>query len=269
MSKAAGTITNGALRILYLEDQHNDVELVRGWLEDEGIHCEITHVQTGPEFRAALEKGSMDLILSDYHLPAFDGLKALALARQKSPDVPFILFSGTIGEEVAVESLKLGASDYVLKQRPKRLISAIHQALKAARERAKHRLAETKLREQAALLDKAQDAIMVRDLQDCLVYWNKSAERVYGWTAAEAIGKNADQLLFKDASAKIVEAKQEVLERGEWSGELHQVNKDGKPIVVESRRTLVRDSAGQPRSILVINTDITEKRRLEAQFLRA
>lgn len=134
---------------------------------------------------------------------------------------------------------------------------------------AERRHAEEKIREQAALLDKAQDAIMVRDLEGRVIYWNKSAERVYGWTAGEAIGQNADQLLFKDESPQRHPTRQQLLERGEWVGELRQVTKDGKPMTVESRWTLVRDSAGQPKWALVINTDITEKKKLEAQFLRA
>jgi PAS domain S-box-containing protein len=140
-------------------------------------------------------------------------------------------------------------------------------ALKAEIVERKH--AEEKIQDQAALLDKAQDAIMVRDLEHRLIYWNKSAERVYGWTAAEAIGENADQLLLKHESPQILTARQQVLQRGEWVGELEQVTKDGKPITVESRWTLVRDSIGNPKSKLVINTDITEKKKLEAQFLRA
>ncbi len=129
--------------------------------------------------------------------------------------------------------------------------------------------AEERIREQAALLDKAQDAIMVRDLNAQLIYWNKSAERLYGWAANEALGQNADKLLFKADSPQLLLATQQVLQRGEWMGEMPQVTKAGKSIIVESRWTLVRDSVGQPKAKLIINTDITEKKKLEAQFLRA
>lgn len=128
---------------------------------------------------------------------------------------------------------------------------------------------ETQIREQAALLDKAQDAIIVRDLEHRLIYWNKGAERLYGWTAEETIGKNANELLYKEESPGLIEAQKNIMEKGEWMGELHQVTKDGKDIDVESRWTLVRDNRGKPKSILIINTDITEKKKLEAQFLRA
>lgn len=129
--------------------------------------------------------------------------------------------------------------------------------------------AEEQIREQAALLDQAQDAILVRDLDQNILFWNKGAEHLYGWTSEEAVGKNAAELMYKERSAQFDAARQAVLKKGEWKGELHQVRRDGTEIFVESRWTLVRDESGNPTSILVINTDITEKKRMEAQFLRA
>ena len=129
--------------------------------------------------------------------------------------------------------------------------------------------AEDQIREQAALLDQAQDAILVRDLDQNILFWNKGAEKIYGWSAAEAIGRNAEEMLFKERSAQFDAARKTIIQEGEWKGEMHQTRRDGADIVVESRWTLVRDEKGQPKSILVINTDITEKKRMEAQFLRA
>ena len=129
--------------------------------------------------------------------------------------------------------------------------------------------AEEQIREQAALLDQAQDAILVRDLDQNIFFWNKGAEKLYGWSAEEAVGKNAEQLLFKDHSAQFDAAREAIIENGEWKGELHQTRRDGTDIIVEGRWTLVRDEQGQPKSILIINTDITEKKRMESQFLRA
>jgi two-component system cell cycle sensor histidine kinase/response regulator CckA len=131
------------------------------------------------------------------------------------------------------------------------------------------KLGEERIREQAALLDQAQDAILVRDLDHNILFWNKGAERIYGWTAAEAAGKNAADLLLKEPSDQFESARQAVIEKGEWSGEMRQIRRDGTAIIVESRWTLVRDDQRAPTSILVINTDITEKKRMEAQFLRA
>jgi two-component system cell cycle sensor histidine kinase/response regulator CckA len=128
---------------------------------------------------------------------------------------------------------------------------------------------EERIREQAALLDQAQDAILVRDLEHNILFWNKGAERIYGWTAEEAVGKNAVALLLREPSAQFEVARQTVIEKGEWNGEIRQSRRDGAEIIVESRWTLVRDDQGAPTSILVINTDITEKKGMEAQFLRA
>ena len=129
--------------------------------------------------------------------------------------------------------------------------------------------AEEQIREQASLLDKAQDAIGVRDIKHRLIYWNKGAQHLYGWMAEEVMGKNADELLYKEESPLLIEAKKSVIEKGEWIGELPQIRKDGKEIIVESRWSLIHDNEGKPKSILIISTDITEKKKLESQLLRA
>ena len=106
---------NSPLRILYLEDDPGDAELVRETLAVEDIPCQLTRVETEADFITSLRAGGFDLIFADYTLPSFDGLSALKIARQHSPGVPFIFVSGTLGEEVAIEALKVGATDYVFK----------------------------------------------------------------------------------------------------------------------------------------------------------
>lgn len=128
--------------------------------------------------------------------------------------------------------------------------------------------ANTMLREQASLLDMAQDAIIVRDLDHRILYWNRSAERLYGWTAEEVRGRSVDELLYTDAQA-FRNATEIVKEKGEWVGEIDQYTKSGRTLTVEGHWSLVRDDQGNPRSVLAINTNITEKKLLEAQFLRA
>ncbi|MDQ2855171.1 MAG: PAS domain S-box protein [Acidobacteriota bacterium] len=129
--------------------------------------------------------------------------------------------------------------------------------------------AEERIREQAELLDHAQDAILVRDLNDTILYWNKSAERLYGWSASEAIGRNALELMFKYVPLEYAEAQNQLTETGEWRGDMQQVTKDGREIIVDGRWTLVLDENGEPNRKLVVNTDITEKRGLQTELQRA
>jgi PAS domain S-box-containing protein len=130
--------------------------------------------------------------------------------------------------------------------------------------------AEEKIREQAALLQKAHDAIIVCDFDRRITFWNQGAEELYGWRPVEATGQVIDQLLFRgNPPRQIEEMTRSLNERDEWAGELQQLTKDGKPLIVRARTTLVRDDNGGPKSMLIINTDITEHKQLEEQFLRA
>lgn len=128
---------------------------------------------------------------------------------------------------------------------------------------------EQKVREQAALLDITTDAILVQDLQDRILLWNKGAEQIYGWSVEEVTDQNALCILNPETMPQLKDIQKTVVEKGKWQGELHQVTKDGKTIIVESRWTLVYDGEENPKSILIVNTDITERKQLESQFLRA
>lgn len=510
------------LRILYLEDSPDDVDMTKAALRSQGLSVDLVIANKQAEFEALLQKNDYDLILSDFTLPSSDGIAALKLAQENRPETPFIFLSGTIGEERAVEAMKTGATDYVLKDHISRLGGVIQRALREAKERKERRLAEEglrasekryrtlvetmdegfcvlellfdadgkvydyrfveinpafvkhtglqqalgktirelvpnydehwyeifakvdetgeairlqsptdamqrffdvfafrigeegshrvgalfqdmterrrmelelrkseqrltnlidiaidaiisvnederieifnkgaeaifgyrpeeaigqpldlilprcfaddpvqhihngirenarlvngrleifgrrkdgskfpaeasvskqmvegrlvftvilrdvtqqkqaaeKLREQASLLDKAQDAILVRDIQHRILYWNRSAERIYGWSGEEAVGKSASILSTTDPEM-LQRAFSAVLEKGEWSGELQRVTKGGRLVVVEAHWTLVRDSQEQPKSILDISTDITNRKKAEQQMLRA
>ena len=130
------------LRILHLEDDANDSALVQETLEAGGFHCELTRVDTQPAFCASLDRGGFDLIFADKTLPSFDGLSALQLATERSPEVPFIFVSGTLDEEVGIESLKVGATDYIFKTRMSRIVPSVRRALREAEDRARRVEAE-------------------------------------------------------------------------------------------------------------------------------
>lgn len=379
-----------SLRVLHLEDSEPDAELVAARLADEYPDCAVQHASSRQQFEDALQQDAFDLIISDYTLHGYDGLSALQLAQSRCPKKPFIFLSGTIGEERAIEALKRGATDYVIKDRPSRLIPAIRQALARADEdfrhrqteeelqanrersrqitenvddlilmldlsgrtvycnpaytatvgrpsgnhdlfrdvhpmdepavrelfrntirtgatlRAEYRLvrpdrsvrhveaqnsvmrdasgltsqvlvvardvtdrraADERIRHQSDLLNRAQDAIVVRDMEDRITYWNQSAARIYDWSAEQAEGHEATELWHED-HAQVEIARHATLFYGEWTGEMRQRSRSGADLIMQSRWSLVQGKDGGAAGFLVINTDIAEKKRLEAQFLR-
>ncbi|MFI5251125.1 MAG: PAS domain S-box protein [Bacteroidota bacterium] len=514
------------LHILLLEDNQTDAEFIERELRRGSIHAQVLRVNTKNTFIKALDDFKPDLILADYNLPAFDGLSALKVSKQRSPDVPFIIVSGFLGEELAVDIVKNGATDYILKDRLSRLVPSVTRAIKESDERSQRKRVEEQLRqseeqyrllfegnpepmwvydldtyhflavnesavkhygftyteflsmtimdihpeseialfknyhekiiktslsrgigraglwrhkkkdnsglfveitwnsipfmgkqgvlvlandvterkiaedalqeserklrqiidlvphfifvkssdghyllvnkavadaygttisdllnktdfdfnlshseaskwreddllvinnketryieeqpftdfngnkrilysikipftitgsstpavlgmaiditeqkkseekilEQAALLDIATDAIIVSDTNDTILFWNTGAETMYGWKKEEALGQHVSDLLFKHNSAQFEEAKTAILKDQKWSGEIHQITKSEKNIIVQSRWTVVYGENGKIKSFLILNTDITEKKKFEAQFLRA
>jgi two-component system, cell cycle sensor histidine kinase and response regulator CckA len=257
------------LKVLHLEDNPADTDLVRATLAREHVDCNIDRVMTKDAFETALRSKSYDIIVSDFSLPGFDGLTALSIAQSLKPEIPFIFLSGTIGEERAVESLKQGAADYVVKDRMQRLASAITRARNDAAQRQQRLDDEEQIRRQAELLNQAKDAIFIHNAREEITYWNKSAERIYGWTAGEVVGKTVSRILYPSDSGISEEIRKAILEKGEWTGELTHLTKAGKEIVVSNHRTLLRDASGLPIGDLNINSDITEKKELEAQVLRS
>lgn len=509
------------MKFLHLEDNPVDAALVRELLSNEWPHCTIDIAYTRPEFLAQLARGGHDLILSDFTLVSFTGLEALEIARTRVPDTPFVFFTGTLGEDRAIDTVHHGASDYVLKDHMKRLPTAIRRALREATERrqrhaieaANHRLldifantpdlvamttqtgqvlymnraglrllglpdhadlahctirdfhppevaefilnqatseairdntwtgetvllaqggrqipvsqvliahknadgsvgylstiirdltaqrrheaavresnerfelvaratndtiwdwniptnelwwsesyetlfghvralaapdltswtnyihpddrervlrsihdaiehgpdawkeeyrfrradgsyaevldrghvmrdpmgkprrmigsmlditerkqSERRVRELIELLDKAPDGIVVSELDGCVTFWNRGAERLTGWTSADALGRRIEELFGPEARAKIVAARSVLEEKGEWRGELRLHNRKGEPVTVEFSASVIRDDQGRPRARLSIVTDITERKELEDRFLRA
>lgn len=431
------------LRILLLEDNPLDAELIEETLHEDGVECEIRCVDTREEFLAALDSDRFRLVCADYSLPGFNGMAALALTRERHPDLPFILVSGRMGEEFAIEALKGGATDYVLKNNLTRLASSVRRVLRESEEQTRRRnaeealriayddlerrvrertgelltanevlrieivermrteaalreskelnqavlsslqshiavldregriiavndawtgfargqggaqylhrtgvganylevcreasgrddheahlaldgiqsvldgkiphflmeypchspterrwflmsvtpllcesggavishanitsrrAAEEKLAEQAALLNQTLEAIISCDLEGRILFWNRGAEHIYGWLAEEVQGRNIDKELYRGNFAASDKARAELLKTGKWTGEVRQFMKSGAEIIFEGHWTLIRDQGGKPKSILIVNYDISERRALEAQFFRA
>ncbi len=203
------------LHILHLEDEPDFAELVRAMLSDAGLDAEIARVGNRAEFEEALNRGKFDLIISDYHLPGFTGLNALALVRKKLPDLPFILVSGTIGEQAAIESLKAGATDYVLKQQPDRLPSAVRRAIKEAAERAKLREAELELARREryfrTLTENSLDILCIISRDAKFLYVSPSAQNVLGYSVGELTGQDVFAGVHQEDEPRAREAFQSVL----------------------------------------------------------
>jgi len=257
------------MHFLHLEDSEADAELIHELLLSKWPQTRITTLGSRSDFEQAVNQKDFDLVLSDYSLPGYDGLSALKFVRQNCPDTPFIYISGTIGEERAIEALKAGANDYVIKDRPARLIHAIDSALSHAEQERSKRMASEKIREQASLLDKAHEAIAVIDIDGRVTYWNARAERFYGWPVEQAIGREIRELLYRDDQTRFDAACKAVATHGEWNGELQPHRRNGETLVVESFWNRVTDEAGLAKSILMIDVDITERKCLEARMREA
>jgi DNA-binding response OmpR family regulator len=171
------------LRILYLEDDPGDAELVQATLAADGIESEIIRVETEGDFIAALKQGGFDLVLADYTLPSFDGLSALEIVQRDWPEVPLIFVSGTLGEELAIEALKRGATDYVVKTRLTRIVPSVQRALREARERGDLIRAQEALRQSETYLAEAQRISHIGsfgwDVASGRIYWSQETYRIF------------------------------------------------------------------------------------------
>lgn len=258
-------MNNDPVKVLLVDDDEDDYILTRDWFSEMAdTRFELEWVNSYEQALKAIAKCQHDVYLFDYRLGSHNGLELLREALSYGCLAPIILLTGQGDHEVDLEAMKAGAADYL----DKSLLGAplLERSIRYAIER---KQAEQKIREQAALLDIATDAIIVLDLDYKIIFWNKGAERLYGWQVSDILGKSSNKLLYKGKSFQLETALKIVFNKGEWQGDLQQITKDGKNLVVESRWTLVYDEAQQAKSILSVSTDITEKKQLEAQFLRA
>ncbi len=165
------------MRILYLEDNPKDAELVEAILEGEGITCDLARVDNGDDFSSKLQQQNFDLILAEFTLPSFDGISALKHAQEVCPETPFIFVSGTLNEEMAIEALELGATDYVFKSRLSRIGPSVRRALREAADRSHRKRAEEAFQRSEAYLAEAQSLSHTGSFG-----WHFSSGRIY-WSA--------------------------------------------------------------------------------------
>ncbi|HXN76914.1 MAG TPA: ATP-binding protein, partial [Gemmatimonadaceae bacterium] len=258
------------LRILLLEDDAHDAELIQELLETDHFACEVTRVQTRAEFLAPLKNGGIDLILADYQLPSFDGLSALKLALSERPDLPFIFVSGTLGEEVAIEALKIGATDYVLKTRLARLVPSVQRALREARERAERKIAaEAARRSEKELLDviEAIPTLAFTTLADGSNVWaNQRWVEYTGLSVDSTSGFGWRSTLHPDDVDGHVNKWQESLASGEpFESEARHRSANGEYRWFLVRAVPLRDENGKIRKWYGTLTDIEDRKRAEQE----
>jgi len=265
------------LRILHLEDSSRDAELIQDTLEAGGLNCTILHVKNKDDFEAAIANGSFDVVLSDFALPHYNGLIALDFVRSKSPSVPFILLSGTIGEELAIQSLKTGATDYILKQKPVRLVEAIRRALEEGLEKSKRQHAEEALRKSEERFQFAaratNDIIWDWDLQTNHFWRNETFNKVFGYNPADVEPGVESWInrLHPDDKERVLARFHAFGEKGGeiWSDEYRFRRSDGSFADVLDRGYVIHNPQGKPVRMIGAMMDTTERKKLEAQFLRA
>jgi PAS domain S-box-containing protein len=254
-----------------LEDSTPDAELIQELLEADHFVCEVTRAQTRAEFVAGLEDAGINLILADYKLPSFDGLSALKLALAARADLPFIFVSGSLGEEVAIEAVKIGATDYVVKSRLSRLVPSVQRALREARDRADRKKAEEAFRRSEIYLAEAQRLSQTGsfgwDVLTGELYWSEETYRIFGCelttkpTMDLAIDRTHpdDRMLFR----QIIDRAS--IERTGFTAERRLMMANG---AVKHIRVVAQRTAGEdPRSLLFMGAvmDITERKRAEEE----
>jgi hypothetical protein len=268
--------TTTPLRILHLDDNAADRELVRQALVHEDVACEFVYAASEAEFSAALDRGKIDLILSDFTMPGYDCLSALALAQKKCPEVPYLFVSGAIGEGRAIESLKSGATDYVLKGQLERLLPAVRRALRDTGERAKRRVAEEALRQSEErfreMAERIDDVFYIAALDTgAWFYVSPAYEQIWGRPLAELYTQPVQWTgaIVPEDRAPVLAARELLAHGQEYRIEYRIQRPDGALRWIEDRSYPIRDPSGDTKRAVGIATDITRRRQLEAQLRQA
>jgi diguanylate cyclase (GGDEF)-like protein/PAS domain S-box-containing protein len=252
-----------AWRGLIVEDLADDAELIALRLEAEGFVVRWTRVETESDYLDALAAGP-DLILADWHLPRFSGLRALQLLRERDPVTPFIIVSGGIGEESAVDALRQGANDYVLKDRPARLGLAVRRALDDARQSVERRRTEEKLRQVACVFESTSEGIVLADAQARILAVNRAFTEITGYRESEVLGQNPRILQSGRHDPAFYRALwSELLATGQWRGEVWNRRKDGEVYPEWLNLSAVRDAAGNTTHYVAVFSDVGHIKRTQ------
>ena len=256
------------LRVLIVEDSVDDTFFIVRELQRGGYNVDFERVETAAATEAALRLRDWDLVISDYSMPLFGGAAALNLYLQSGLDVPFILVSGTMGEEIAVEMLKAGAHHYVMKDNLGKLVSAVNRELRAAQERRIRQQTETTQEYLASIVSCCNDAIIGKTLEGTVVSWNPGAEDLYGYSAADMIGRSVSVLCPNYRPEELFEI-MERIKLGQRVEQLETVRlrKDGTTVEVSVVISPIKNARGQIIGASSISRDIGLRKQEENERL--
>ncbi|CAN0193513.1 unnamed protein product, partial [Phaeothamnion confervicola] len=261
------------LRLLIAEDDEGDAELLVSYLEFEKYQVEARRVQTREDFRIALESQTWDVIISDHRMPRFSGREALEMVQEAGLDIPFIVVSGTMGEETAIEYMKAGARDYLLKGHLKRLAPALRRELHEATIRRSGRDAEEARRESQAryrqIVEAASEGIFMVDTRSRVIFANRRLGEMLGYENERMLGYS----IFNFVAAEDVGLARTRWRRRPGKGgehlELRLVHSDGAMVWTQISMSALKDHQGNWLGTLGMVTDITESKLLQERVLRA
>jgi PAS domain S-box-containing protein len=260
------------VHVLIVEDSDDDAVLVEQELRRAGYDPTYERVETAEQLQAILNAGrEFDLVIADYTLPKFNALDALKILRSVDSDIPCIVISGSVDEATVLDAMRAGARDYVLKGNLARLGVAVDRELRdrerRRREQIERRQAEQTRAHLAAIIESSQDAIVSKTLDGVIQSWNKGAERIYGYTAEEAIGRNIAFLVPLDRANEELDILSRI-RNGEAVNHFESVRlrKDGQTIDVSLTISPIRDSTGNVIGASHISRDITDRKQLEQQL---
>lgn len=258
--------TDRTLNVLIVEDSENDATLMLEELRQKGYAPVHERVQTPTTMAFALNNQEWDVVVSDYVMPQFSGPDALKLLREMKLDIPFIVVSGTYGEEAAVDMMKAGANDYIVKGNLSRLAPAIEREMEAARSRAERARSEADRQYLAAIVESSDDAIYGKNLDSIIVSWNPAAERIYGYSAGEIIGRSIAMLYPTNRRDELLDIMSRI-RRGELVGfyETERLRKDGSVVPVALTVSPIKNDKGKTIGASVIAHDISKQKQADEE----
>ncbi|HXA08870.1 MAG TPA: response regulator [Chthoniobacterales bacterium] len=257
----------GLLRIVHLETDDADAELVRAELQTGAVECELIRVRSVRALLEEITQRPVDIILAERHGPGYDGLRALSMAREKRPGVPFIFVSRTDDSGQVGESLGAGATDFIRKEHLPRLVPSLRRVIHEAHTQRDLQKVRQELLQHAELLDLANDAIVISDAAGKISYWNRGAERMYGWAREEAAGRDVHALLQSGPPEALVKVIRALQKKQHWEGELRQTRRDGVEIVASTGWTLQGTAPDAP--LLQLSVDVTDRIRAQEALRRS